>query len=74
MAQITLCEGQPTFEGRANGEYLVVKFPDSDNGIMLSRHEAIILSRDLKRSIFESFENPQAEILTFHRTGSPTAE
>ena len=69
-----LCEGRATFEGRANGEYLLVKFPDSENGIMLSRNDAIKLWQSMKAPIFESFENKPADILTFHRTGKSAAE
>ena len=69
-----LCEGSATFEGRANGEYLLVKFPDSENGIMLSRHDAIRLWQSMKGPIFESFENKPAEIVAFRRTGKTAAE
>ena len=74
MGQITLCEGSATFEGRANGEYLVIKFSDSGNGIMLSRNEAIRLWQAMKGPIFQSFENKPAEILTFNRTHADRIE
>lgn len=74
MTQITLCEGRPTFEGRANGEYLVIKFPESDNGMMLSRHDALALWSALKNPIFEGFEGQSANIISFHKTGDDGIE
>ena len=70
MAQITLCEGPPTFEGRANGDYLIIKFAASGNGVMLSRHDAIKLWQFMKAPIFEAFEDQPAEIVSFRRTKS----
>jgi hypothetical protein len=74
MGHITLCEGSATFEGRANGEYLVIRFADSDNGIMLSRNHAIRLWQSMKAPIFESFENKAADILTFRTTCAEDTE
>ena len=70
MAQITLCEGPATFEGRANGEFLVINFEASGIGLMLSRHDAVKLWQSMKAPIFEAFEDQPAEIVTFRRTKS----
>lgn len=60
---ITLCEGPAHFEGRACGEYLVISFPQSHGGLMLSRNDALKLAVSLKERVWDDFGTPQAKVI-----------
>lgn len=58
-------EGRPAFESRAGGDFVIANFPNGAT-IMLSRHDAFALGRDLVSEAYDTFTKQTAQIVKFH--------
>lgn len=64
MSAAVLADGVPTFEDRANGEFVVVTFPNGA-ALVMSRGELFNAGRLMRNHAVAQFEQQQADILQF---------
>lgn len=64
MSAAVLAEGVPTFEDRANGEFVVVTFPNGA-ALVMSRGELFNAGRLMQQHAVAQFKQQQADILQF---------